>query len=75
METIIRAVGNSFGVLLPKALLDTLNFQPGDVLSVYTEPGDTVVLRKVPAHIIAMRPEVESLLDRYTDVFEAMQND
>ena len=40
----IRAVGNSSGVLLPKELLDSLNWKQGDRLFV-TRTADGVTLR------------------------------
>ena len=40
----IRAVGNSSGVLLPKELLDSMNWQQGDRLFV-TRTADGVTLR------------------------------
>lgn len=41
---IIRAIGNSSGVVLPKELLDSLNLSQGDKLYVTRTP-DGIVLR------------------------------
>lgn len=75
METTVRQIGNSLGVLLPKSALDTLGMRAGDTLSVYMEPGETLVLRKMPKHVADMRPEMEALMAQYADVLEALGND
>lgn len=75
METAVRQIGNSLGVLLPKSVLDALGMRAGDTLSVYVEPGETLVLRKMPQHVTEMRPEVEALITQYADVLEALGND
>lgn len=75
METVIRQIGNSLGVLLPKSALDAFGMRAGDTLSVYMESGETLVLRKMPQHVTEMRSEVEALMTRYADVLEALGND
>jgi len=39
MNTVIRKIGNSEGVILPKELLSKLNLQAGDALEVKEIPG------------------------------------
>lgn len=44
MNTIIRKIGNSEGVILPKELLTKLNLQPGDALEVRETPGGLTLI-------------------------------
>jgi putative addiction module antidote len=46
MNTVIRKIGNSEGVILPKELLNKLNLQAGDNVLVVQE-GDELRLRRV----------------------------
>ena len=46
MNTVIRKIGNSEGVILPKDLLNRLNLKAGDNLLVVQE-GDELRLRRV----------------------------
>jgi putative addiction module antidote len=46
MNTVIRKIGNSEGVILPKELLTKLNLQAGDNVLVVQE-GDELRLRRV----------------------------
>lgn len=45
MNTIIRKIGNSEGVILPKELLDRLNLRAGDSIVIVQE-GDELRLRR-----------------------------
>jgi putative addiction module antidote len=45
MNTVIRKIGNSEGVILPKELLDRLNLHAGDSIVVVQE-GDELRLRR-----------------------------
>ena len=46
MNTVIRKIGNSEGVILPKELLNKLNLQAGDNVLIVQE-GDELRLRRV----------------------------
>jgi putative addiction module antidote len=46
MNTVIRKIGNSEGVILPKELLDRLNLHAGDSIVVVQE-GDELRLRRI----------------------------
>ncbi len=46
MNTVIRKIGNSEGVILPKELLNKLNLKAGDNVLVVQE-GDELRLRRV----------------------------
>ncbi|PSJ54324.1 AbrB/MazE/SpoVT family DNA-binding domain-containing protein [Kumtagia ephedrae] len=46
MNTVIRKIGNSEGVILPKELLTKLNLQAGDNVLIVQE-GDELRLRRV----------------------------
>ncbi len=43
METSIRNIGNSKGVVIPKKLLDEINANTGDKLDITTEDGKFVM--------------------------------
>ena len=45
MNTVIRKIGNSEGVILPKELLDRMNLRAGDSIVVVQE-GDEIRLRR-----------------------------
>lgn len=45
MNTVVRKIGNSEGVILPKELLERLHLKAGDSL-VIVQDGDEVRLRK-----------------------------
>lgn len=45
MNTVIRKIGNSEGIILPKELLDRLNLHTGDTIVVVQE-GDELRLRR-----------------------------
>lgn len=45
MNTTIRKIGNSEGVILPKELLDRLNMKAGDSIAIVQE-GDELRLRR-----------------------------
>jgi putative addiction module antidote len=45
MNTVIRKIGNSEGVILPKELLESLNLRAGDSVVIVRE-GDELRLRK-----------------------------
>jgi putative addiction module antidote len=46
MNTVIRKIGNSEGVILPKELLDSLNLRAGDNVVIVRE-GDELRLRRI----------------------------
>ena len=46
MNTVIRKIGNSEGIILPKELLAGLNLQAGDSVAIIRE-GDEVHLRRI----------------------------
>ena len=46
MNTVIRKIGNSEGVILPKELLERLKLQAGDNVVIVQE-GDELRLRKI----------------------------
>ena len=45
MKTVIRPIGNSQGILIPKAVLDQLDMTRDDVVEIEIR-GNTLVLRK-----------------------------
>lgn len=46
MNTVIRKIGNSEGLILPKDLLESLNLKAGDNVVVFKE-GDELRMRRV----------------------------
>ncbi len=76
MDTAIRQIGNSLGVIIPKKVIDALNLQPGVVVTVNVEPGDTIVLRKTSAEALRKKNRIEgSMMRQYLPVFESLGND
>jgi len=45
MNTVIRKIGNSEGIILPKELLESLNLRAGDSVVIFRE-GDELRLRR-----------------------------
>jgi putative addiction module antidote len=60
METTIRKVGNSLGVILPKQLIDNLNLKNGDTLSI-NQNGNMIEIKPVDV-------EFEKWLDSYNEL-------
>jgi|AOMQ01.1.fsa_nt_gi putative addiction module antidote len=76
MDTAIRQIGNSLGVIIPKKVIDALNLQPGVVVTVNVEPGGTIVLRKTSAEALRKKNRIEGpMMRQYLPVFEALGND
>lgn len=46
MNTVIRKIGNSEGVILPKEMLERFNLQAGDTVTVIADP-DGLKLKRV----------------------------
>jgi len=75
MDTAIRQVGNSLGVIIPQEAIDALNLKPGTVMAVYVEPGDTIVLRKTSPEALRKNWIEEPMIRQYLPVLEALGND
>jgi putative addiction module antidote len=64
MNTVIRKIGNSEGVILPKELLGKLNLKAGDVLEVKETP-DGLSLRPVDDSFERQMEAARKVMDRY----------
>lgn len=63
MNTVIRKIGNSEGVILPKELLSKLNLKAGDNVLVVQE-GDELRLRRVEGSAEEFERKMEVARDR-----------
>jgi len=64
MNTVIRKIGNSEGVILPKELLQSLNLKAGDHVIVTEEKGD-IVLKKAGDDFDEQMAAAREIMDRY----------
>ena len=64
MNTVIRKIGNSEGVILPKELLQNLNLKAGDSVIVAQEGGD-IVLKKAGDEFEEQMAAAREIMDRY----------
>lgn len=64
MNTVIRKIGNSEGVILPKELLNKLNLQAGDSLEV-TETSDGLSLKPVDDSFERQMDAARKVMDKY----------
>ncbi|MGC4025122.1 MAG: AbrB/MazE/SpoVT family DNA-binding domain-containing protein [Mesorhizobium sp.] len=64
MNTVIRKIGNSEGVILPKELLSKLNLHAGDALEV-TESPDGLTLRPVDDSFERQMEAARKVMDKY----------
>ena len=67
----IIAIGNSFGVILPKEILAALHVQKGDRLHVTELPGG-VALRPYDATFASQMEVAESVMREYRDVLKKL---
>jgi putative addiction module antidote len=74
MNTVIRKIGNSEGVILPKELLTKLNLKAGDNVLVVQE-GDELRLRRIEDSAEEFERKMQVARDRmkkYEKVYRAM---
>lgn len=64
MNTVIRKIGNSEGVILPKELLTKLNLQAGDALEI-TETAGGLTLAPVDASFERQMEAARKVMDKY----------
>jgi len=64
MNTVIRKIGNSEGVILPKELLAKLNLKAGDVLEI-KEAVDGVTLTPVDDSFERQMEAARKVMDKY----------
>lgn len=68
METVVRRIGNSLGILLPRPVLDAARMDEGGLFSIFVEDGDTVVLRRVDPRTLAQDERVKALIEQNAGV-------
>ncbi len=74
MNTVIRKIGNSEGVILPKELLNKLNLKAGDSVLVVQE-GDELRLRRVedsPEEFERKMDVARARMKKYEKVYRAL---
>ena len=64
MNTVIRKIGNSEGVILPKELLTRLNLKAGDTLEVKESAG-SLTLEPVDNSFERQMEAARKVMDRY----------
>lgn len=64
MNTVIRKIGNSEGVILPKELLSKLNLHAGDSLEV-VETSDGLSLKPVDDSFERQMEAARKVMDKY----------
>ncbi|MER9754844.1 AbrB/MazE/SpoVT family DNA-binding domain-containing protein [Mesorhizobium sp. M0166] len=64
MNTTIRKIGNSEGVILPKEILDRLNLKAGDQLQI-VETGDGLALKPVDYSFERQMNAAREVMDKY----------
>lgn len=64
MNTVIRKIGNSEGIILPKELLASMNLQAGDSV-VISKNKDELVLTKADDTFERQMDVARGIMDRY----------
>lgn len=64
MNTVIRKIGNSEGVIIPKEVLERLNLRAGDNL-VITETKDGIVFKPAEDSFERQMAAAREIMDRY----------
>lgn len=64
MNTVVRKIGNSEGVILPKDLLERMNLKAGDSLVISEDKGD-IVLSKAEDTFERQMDAARDIMDRY----------
>jgi len=64
MSTVLRKIGNSFGVIIPKETLDRIGLQEGDEVNIETRDGG--IFLKPTDEEFARQVEIgRAFMDRY----------
>ena len=64
MNTVIRKIGNSEGVILPRELLQSLNLKAGDSVIISEDKGD-IVLKRTGDEFEEQMAAAREIMDRY----------
>ncbi|MBX3571353.1 MAG: AbrB/MazE/SpoVT family DNA-binding domain-containing protein [Mesorhizobium sp.] len=64
MNTVVRKIGNSEGVILPKDLLERMNLKAGDSLVISENKGD-IVLSRADDSFERQMDAARDIMDRY----------
>ena len=64
MNTVVRKIGNSEGVILPKEVLERMNLKAGDSLVISENKGD-IVLSKAEDTFERQMDAARDIMDRY----------
>ena len=64
MNTVVRKIGNSEGVILPKEVLERMNLKAGDSLVISEDKGD-IILSKAEDTFERQMDAARDIMDRY----------
>jgi putative addiction module antidote len=72
MKTKVRKIGNSYGILLPKAALQAMKVREGDVLYVTRAPDDAIRVAPGRAEFEEKMLVARGLMDRYRNALREL---
>ena len=72
IETKVRKIGNSLGIVLPKEALQALKVQEGDVLYLTEAPECSLNMRPEKPGFKDKMAAAESLMNRYRNAFREL---
>ena len=72
MKTKVRKIGNSYGILLPKAALDAMKVREGDVLYLTEAPEDAIRLTAGDRDFNAVMSIAERGMRRYRNALREL---
>lgn len=65
MDQKIIQVGNSAGIIIPKALLDQLNLEPGSLITLQQDPnGEAIIITKKGAKLTSINSNFLDILEK-----------
>ena len=68
----VQSVGDSLGVILPKALVERLNLKSGDRLSAVAQPDGSVAFTPVDEAHVRIRTAANTVLSQYAETFRIL---
>ncbi len=72
IETKVRRIGNSLGIVLPKEALQTLRVQEGATLYLTEAPNDSLVIQPDRPGFKEKMEIAEDLMQRYRNAFREL---
>jgi len=71
MNTVVRKIGNSEGVIIPKDLLERMNLKAGDSLVISEDKGN-IVLTKAEDNFERQMDAARDIMDRYKTALQKL---